>query len=422
MDGVGPVSTPTAGVRSATATTADGVFDGLLALLFAGTFAAGTLPTDPPATATHAHDGDGLPGGDGTAPAGGGFAPVWPAAAAHPGLPAAGPVPAARGPGEGARSLDRAAPTAPVPGSAPPASSAIAGPDGPVAPPFAAGAQTAGSGSPGGSSPPPDGRVSADATLPTDPAAKPAAHPLATTSAKMRGVHPDAADSDPPLARRTAEAGSTPVVAPGGFATTVRNAATASATRPVAASRPAGPGAGPSDPATLRPGDAAATSRAEDPLGPTLPPPAPGLDGPPSAAPGSFTATAPAARPVPQVPLADLAPVILRAAARGEQTLLVRIEPPALGQLEIGLRLDPRGRLEVTLRPRRVDALARLEAERPALERLLAAHGGGDATVRLELADGDPGEDGGRGRDRHPRTAGAASFARVLDGLVDVRI
>jgi len=142
----------------------------------------------------------------------------------------------------------------------------------------------------------------------------------------------------------------------------------------------------------------------------------------PAVAAGASTDTRPAPQPVPQIPLASLGPMVLRAAARGEQHLLVRIEPPALGQVEIGLRLDAHGRLEVTLRTRREEALERLRAETPDLERLLEAESGAaGAVVRLECAADDAREEKSGRRERPARLDGA-SFARLLQGLVDITI
>lgn len=441
MDGVGLDPAPAPQSRPEATRTGGGVFDGLLALLFSGAATGQIAPPEGlagwPAGMRAGEDGASAGKGDRFA-AQGRFAPGrFPAPRTSDAAAAAlAPQPTAPGPTHG-KGPEGAVPAGTASGNARvPAAIADATGEGRVtrAP---AGLPTHPDTGPTAGAPDRQDATAASA-LSGKPPAMPGRELAPHPAPDLRPAAPEAAGPAPMAA------GPAPMAA--GPSAMEAGAADGSALQPASPSTGAlrGPdrasGRGPAPQASAAPpaavrapeaapregrrvssGETFAPSQPVDAIGVAPSSPVQGADGPSPATGASGPGPAASGRPLPQVPLAALGPVILRAAARGEQTLLVRIEPPALGQLEIGLRLDPRGRLEVTLRPRRAEALERLEAERPALERLLAAHGEGGATVRLELADGD-GREGRAGRHGREHRPASGAFARVLDGLVDVRI
>lgn len=143
--------------------------------------------------------------------------------------------------------------------------------------------------------------------------------------------------------------------------------------------------------------------------------------------------TGPTPPPVRSMPVAQLGMFVAQAAAREISHLVVRLEPAALGRVEITLRFKDDGRVAASFRAQQGDALQALRAEAPAFARLFAEQG-------IELAPGgldfgmmqERDRPAGEGADPQPATATAggtapagtavASPAAARVGLVDLTV
>ncbi len=96
---------------------------------------------------------------------------------------------------------------------------------------------------------------------------------------------------------------------------------------------------------------------------------------------GPAPAASPPSPPARSMPVAQLGLFVVRAASQRLSHLVVRLEPAALGRVEISLRFKDDGRVAASFRAQQGDALQMLRAEAPAFARLFTEHG-------IELAAG----------------------------------